>query len=127
MSLTVSLVTAERRLWSGAAKSVVARTVDGDIGILKGHEPVLAILAQSGVVSIESDAEGSIVAAVHGGFLSVDHDEVILLAETAELAAEIDSARAQAALDRARATESAAATAAAHRAEARLRAVTGSH
>ena len=127
MSLSVSLVSAERRLWSGTATSVVARTVEGEIGILSGHEPVLAILADGGVVRIDSEGQGRITAAVHGGFLSVDHDEVILLAEIAELAEEIDAARAQAALDRARSEESEAATAAAHRAEARLRAVAGVH
>ncbi len=127
MSLSVSLVSAERKLWSGAATSVIARTAEGEIGILSGHEPVLAILADGGVVRIESEGAGRITAAVHGGFLSVDHDEVILLAEVAELADEIDAARAQAALDRARSEESEAATAAAHRAEARLRAVAGVH
>lgn len=127
MTLSVSLVSAERALWRGAAKSVIARTVEGDIGILTGHEPVLSILADGAVVRIEAEDQGTVTAAVHGGFLSVDHDEVILLAETAELASEIDAARAQAALDRARSEESEAATAAAHRAEARLRAVAGAH
>ena len=125
MALTVSLVSPERKLWTGAAKFVLARTVEGEIGILKGHEPVLSVLADGGVVRIETESEGRITAAVHGGFLSVDHDEVILLAEVAELASEIDAARAQAALDRARSEESEAATEAAHRAEARLRAVAG--
>ena len=127
MSLSVSLVDAERKLWGGTAVSVIARTVEGEIGILKGHEPVLSILADGGVVRIESEGEGTITAAVHGGFLSVDQDEVILLAEVAELSTEIDAARAQAALERARSEESSAATAAAHRAEARLRAVSGPH
>jgi F-type H+-transporting ATPase subunit epsilon len=127
MSLTVSLVSAERQLWSGAATSVLARTVEGEIGILRGHEPVLAVLADGGVARITTESGVEVTAAVHGGFLSVDHDDVILLAETAELADEIDAARAQAALDRARAEESSAATAAAHRAEARLRAVAGPH
>lgn len=127
MSLTVSLVSAERQLWSGAAASVIARTVEGEIGILRGHEPVLAVLADGGVARITTDSGAQITAAVHGGFLSVDSDVVILLAETAELSDEIDKARAQAALDRARSDESAAATAAAHRAEARLQAVAGPH
>ena len=118
-------MSAERQLWSGEAKSVIARTVEGEIGILSGHEPVLAVLGDGGVVRIETAEGAKVTAAVHGGFLSVDKDVVILLAEVAELADEIDAARAQAALDRARAEESAAATAAAHRAEARLRAVAG--
>ncbi len=125
MSLTVSLVTAERLLWSGAATSVIARTVEGDIGILRGHEPVLAELADGGVVRIESEGAGRITAAVHGGFLSVDNDDVILLAETAELAEEIDAARAAAALQRSKDEQTKLAVAAAHRAEARLRAVSG--
>lgn len=127
MSLSVSLVSAERQLWSGEAKSVIARTVEGEIGILGGHEPVLAVLGDGGVVRIETASGAQVTAAVHGGFLSVDKDVVILLAEVAELADEIDAARAQAALDRARSDESAAAASAAHRAEARLRAVAGPH
>ncbi|MHB0928414.1 MAG: F0F1 ATP synthase subunit epsilon [Candidatus Nanopelagicales bacterium] len=125
MSLTVSLVTAERLLWSGPATFVLARTTEGDMGILKGHEPVLAELADGAVVRITSEGEGLVTAAVHGGFLSVDHDDVILLAETAELAEEIDAARAERALERARAAETSLVVAAAHRAEARLRAVSG--
>ncbi len=125
MSLTVSLVTAERLLWSGAATSVIARTVEGDIGILRGHESVLAELADGGVVRIESADSGSVTAAVHGGFLSVDNDDVILLAETAELAEEIDAARAESALQRAKDEQTQIAVSAAHRAEARLRAVSG--
>ena len=125
MALTVSLVSPERKLWTGTAKFVLARTVEGEIGVLAGHEPVLGVLAAGGVVRIDSDTEGKITAAVHGGFLSVDKDVVTILAEVAELADEIDVARAQAALDRARNDESEAAKDAANRAEARLRAVAG--
>ena len=127
MSLTVSLVSPERKLWTGAASFVLARTTEGEIGVLAGHEPVLGVLATGGVVRIDSETEGKITAAVHGGFLSVDKDVVTILAEVAELASEIDVARAQAALDRSRAEESEHATEAAHRAEARLRAVAGIH
>lgn len=125
MALTVSLVSPERKLWTGTAKFVLARTVEGEIGVLSGHEPVLGVLATGGVVRIDSETEGKITAAVHGGFLSVDKDVVTILAEVAELAGEIDVARAQAALDRARNDESEAAKDAANRAEARLRAVAG--
>ena len=127
MALTVSLVSPERKLWTGTAKFVLARTVQGEIGVLSGHEPVLGVLAAGGVVRIDSDTEGKITAAVHGGFLSVDKDVVTILAEVAELADEIDVARAQAALERARNDESEAAKDAANRAEARLRAVAGLH
>lgn len=125
MALTVSLVSPERKLWTGEARFVLARTVEGEIGVQSGHEPVLGVLAPGGVVRIDSETEGKITAAVHGGFLSVDKDVVTILAEIAELAEEIDVARAQAALERARNDESDAAKDAANRAEARLRAVAG--
>ena len=99
-SLKVQLVAADRPIWSGEASMVVARTAEGDIGILPGHEPVLATLAESAMVTIRT-ADGATVAAVHGGFLSVAKDNVSILAETAELAEEIDAERARLALERA--------------------------
>ncbi|MBX6371545.1 MAG: F0F1 ATP synthase subunit epsilon [Acidothermus sp.] len=102
MPLQVDLVSAERRLWSGAADFVVARTLDGELGILPGHVPLLGVLAEGFTVKITGrDAGAGIVAAVHGGFLSVANDEVTILTEVAELSGEIDVARARAALDRA--------------------------
>lgn len=95
--LQVELVSAERLLWSGTGSMVIARTVDGDIGVLPGHSPVLALLA-GGEVTVRT-ADGDVRAAVHAGFLSVADDRVSVLAETAELADEIDVARAQRALD----------------------------
>ena len=94
--LDVELVAADRRVWSGTAKFVLARTTDGDIGILYDHEPVLAVLVD-GVVSLRRE-EGDMVAAVHGGFLSVANNRVSILAESAELSFEIDVARAERAL-----------------------------
>jgi F-type H+-transporting ATPase subunit epsilon len=98
-SLKVQLVAADRPIWSGDASIVVARTAEGDIGILPGHEPVLATLADSAMVTIRT-ADGAVVAAVHGGFLSVARDDVSILAETAELAEEIDAERARLALEK---------------------------
>lgn len=95
--LQVELVSAERLLWSGAASMVIARTVDGDIGVLPGHSPVLALMS-GGEVTVRT-SDGDVRAAVHGGFLSVADDRVSVLAETAELADEIDTARAKRALD----------------------------
>ena len=97
--LNVSLVAMDREIWVGKARLVVARTPEGEIGILPGHEPVLALLAD-GPVRIETLEGGAVGAAVHGGFFSVAHDAVAILAETAELDSEIDVERAQAALDR---------------------------
>jgi F-type H+-transporting ATPase subunit epsilon len=95
--LQVELVSAERLLWSGTASMVIARTVDGDIGVLPGHSPVLALLS-GGEVTVRTN-DGDVRAAVHGGFLSVADDRVSVLAEVAELADEIDLARAKKALD----------------------------
>ena len=127
MSLTVSLVSPERKLWVGEATAVTTRTVEGEIGILEDHVPVMSVLAPGGVVRIDTVDQGVVMAAAHGGFISVSNNEVLILAEVAELASEIDASRAQAALDRARTEESQHATEAAHRAEARLRAVAGVH
>jgi F-type H+-transporting ATPase subunit epsilon len=105
MPLTVELVSAERKVWTGEAGFVVARTLDGEIGILPGHVPTLGVLAEGFTVRVSGgDAGDGIEAAVHGGFLSVSDDYVAILAEVAELSTEIDVARARAALERANAT-----------------------
>jgi F-type H+-transporting ATPase subunit epsilon len=95
--LQVELVAADRLVWSGSASMVIARTVDGDIGVLPGHSPVLALMAGGSVTVRTSD--GDVQAAVHGGFLSVADNRVSILAEAAELADEIDVARARRALE----------------------------
>jgi F-type H+-transporting ATPase subunit epsilon len=119
--MTVQLVAVERRLWSGEAKFVLAKTTEGELGVLPGHEPMLAQLEEGGVVRIDSTDGNSITVAVHGGFLSITPEGVTILAEFAELADEIDVRRAQAALDRADSSEPEG-IAARHRAEARLKA-----
>jgi len=119
--LTVELVAADRKIWSGTATMVIARTVDGEMGILPGHVPVLGVL-ETGPVRIKTTDGETIVAAVHGGFLSVADDVVSVLAEVAELADEIDVARAEAALEEARAAGEDADVHAEKRAETRLRA-----
>ena len=98
--LFVELVTPERELWAGEGDMVIAKTVEGEIGIQPGHVPVLALLAPGSVVRVLGAREsGEVRAAVHGGFMSVTlSDRVSILAEIAELAAEIDVARARAAL-----------------------------
>ena len=83
--LTVSVVSADREVWSGDTTMVVARTAEGEIGILAGHEPMLAILAQ-GQVRI-TRADGSTVAVdAEDDFLSVEHDTVTIVARQAALA-----------------------------------------
>lgn len=100
MALKVDLVAVERPVWEGEAKGIVARTVEGDIGILPGHEPFLALLAD-GLLRIDAVEGPPLFVAVHEGFLSVDSDVVKILAETAELGSEIDVERAKAAKQRA--------------------------
>lgn len=119
--MTVELVAVERRIWSGQASFVRARTTVGDIGVLPGHQPTLAQLEEAGVVRVEGTDGTSTTLAVHGGFLSITGESVTVLAEFAEVAEEIDVSRAQAALDRADTSDPAGAAAAA-RAQVRLRA-----
>ncbi|MGC0363197.1 F-type H+-transporting ATPase subunit epsilon [Rhodococcus sp. 27YEA15] len=96
--MTVELVAVEQRLWSGTATLVSAQTTEGEIGIMPGHEPVLGQLIEGGTVSITAVDGGRVVAAVHGGFLSVTATTVTILAESADLAQEIDVEAAKAVL-----------------------------
>ena len=89
--LEVHLVTPEREVWSGEADFVTARGVDGDLGVLPGHAPLLAALA---VGPVFIDAGGSRTAVVvDGGFLHVAHDDdvtrVDILAEHAVTSQEL--------------------------------------
>lgn len=123
--LQVALVSAERAIWSGTAKSVVAKTPEGEIGILPGHEPVLALLVES-PLRIETTEGTKVLVAVHGGFFSVDADKVNIITEAAELAEHIDVDRAKAALERAtHETDTDAAAAAQRRAQTRLQVAVG--
>ena len=97
--LEVHLVTPEREVWAGEADFVTARGVDGDLGVLPGHAPLLAALA---VGPVFIDAGGSRTAVVvDGGFLHVAHDDdvtrVDILAEHALLSDELaqDSAESR--------------------------------
>ena len=100
MSLNVALVAPEGEIWTGAARQVIAKTLDGDIGILTGHTPVLGILAEGSLVRIfPEDGSGEVAAAIGGGFLSVADDQVSVLARQALLAQDVDRASARTALD----------------------------
>jgi F-type H+-transporting ATPase subunit epsilon len=118
VALNVRLVATDRSVWEGEADFVLLRTLDGDLGVLQGHTPLLAQLDDSRVAF--ETAEGRIEAAVHGGFAIVDRNEVIIMSSSAELAADIDVARAQRSL-----SEAEAGSEDAKRAEVRL-AVAGS-
>jgi F-type H+-transporting ATPase subunit epsilon len=120
--LNVELVSVDRKLWSGEATMVIARTTEGEIGILPGHIDHLSVLIEGGVVDIRQGSERTL-AAVHGGFLLVHDDLVRILAESAELGSEVDVERARAELEQARgAGDDESVRQARGRAEARLRA-----
>ena len=94
MTLRVALVIPDRELWSGEARTVIAKTTEGDIGVLSGHSPLFGILAEGSLVEILTE-EHSVRAAVSGGFLSVADDQVSVLAAQAQLGQEIDVAVAR--------------------------------
>jgi F-type H+-transporting ATPase subunit epsilon len=100
MTLQVELAVPDGEIWSGEAQMVIAKTLEGDIGVLSGHAPVLGILAEGSVVRIRPEEGGEeITAAVSSGFFSIADDRVSILARQAQLSSAIDRAAAQAALD----------------------------
>ena len=123
-NLTVELVAADRTVWSGEATMVIARTVEGDVGVLRGHAPMLSLLTDAVVEIAEVDG-GVVIAAVEGGFLSVAADRVSILSERAVLASEVDVDQARAELEEARGLIGSQdeAERRVRRAEARIRAV----
>lgn len=82
--LSVSVVSADHEVWSGEASLVIAKTVEGEIGILAGHEPMLAILA-SGEVRITVANGDKVLAHAADGFLSVENNTVTIVARSAAL------------------------------------------
>ena len=131
MTLHVEVLLPDRSLWSGEAGLVIAKTIDGDIGVQTGHSPVFGILSPGSVVRVREvpgdENPGDVVrAAVRDGFLSVTNNRVSILASSGELSGEVDAGAAQA--DLTAATEAAGSGAAAEEspevryARARLRA-----
>jgi F-type H+-transporting ATPase subunit epsilon len=82
--LRVSVVSADHEVWSGPARQIIARTTEGEIGILPGHEPILAILGRGEVRVTGTDGQ-VVTAHADDGFLSVEHDTVTVVARHAEL------------------------------------------
>ena len=106
MTLHVELVAPDGEIWSGRARMVIAKTLDGDLGVLTGHSPVLGILAEGSLVRIidtgagEEAAPGEdVLAAVSSGFLAVADDRVSILSRQAQLASTVDTGTVQAELD----------------------------
>lgn len=121
-SMNVQLVSPEREVWSGEAEAVFARTTDGELGILPGHIPLIGELVEAPVRIRRADQD-ELVAAVHGGFLSVFESGVSILGEVVELADEIDAGRARSELEENRDAADEEGQAAYRRAAARLRAL----
>ncbi|NYE94798.1 F-type H+-transporting ATPase subunit epsilon [Psychromicrobium silvestre] len=94
--LEVEIVAADHFVWSGAASLVKAKTSDGEIGILPGHAPVLAILAAGELEIVPVDGERLHVT-VDGGFFSVDSNRVVIVADNAKLTTGGSSAEASSA------------------------------
>ena len=103
MTLHVELLMPDRSLWSGEAGMVIAKTIDGDIGILSGRAPVFGILSPGSLVRIQPEAgeeSGEEVrAAVRDGFLSVNNDRVSILTSVGLLADDVEVTAARADLD----------------------------
>ena len=105
MTVRVALVAPDGEIWSGLARMVIAKTLDGDLGILTGHPPVVGILADASLVRIldvedgAADGPGEVRAAVSSGFLSVADDRVSILVRQAELGSQVELAAARARLD----------------------------
>jgi F-type H+-transporting ATPase subunit epsilon len=116
VTLHVELLMPDRSLWSGEAGLVIAKTLDGDIGVQTGHSPVFGILSPGSLVRIREvpgdDNPGDVVrAAVRDGFLSVADNRVSILASVGQLATEVDIAAARADLENATAEIGSAAAA----------------
>jgi F-type H+-transporting ATPase subunit epsilon len=89
----VALVEPEGELWSGSAEMVITRTLDGEIGLLTDHAPVIGILYEGSVVQIRPDGGGpDVFAAVSGGFVSMADNRVSILARQAQLGADVNTA-----------------------------------
>jgi F-type H+-transporting ATPase subunit epsilon len=121
--LHVELVAADRTVWSGDASFILARTTEGEIGIMPNHAPVLSVMVE-GVVEVVTEDGERWAAAVDAGFLSVADNRVSILSESVDLAKDIDLGQAKRDLEEAQAeADSDEHSAVVHRAEARVRAV----
>ncbi len=81
-NLTVEVVSPEKRVWSGEATMVSARTLEGDLGILPNHAPLLGVLVD-GLVSIKGVDGEKLDFQINGGFISVSKNRVSILGESA--------------------------------------------
>ncbi len=97
--IKLDIVTPEKVLFSDEIEILIARAIDGDIGILPGHTPLVTGL-KTGVLKIRRDGEEALIA-ISDGFMEVQPEQINLVVRTAELPEEIDVERAQSAMERA--------------------------
>lgn len=97
----LEVVTPERKVYSDEAEMVIVKGVSGELGILPNHVPLVTPLRIAPVTIKKDGGKTQHVIAVHGGFIEVRKDKVVILAEVAELPIDIDIDRAQAAKERA--------------------------
>ncbi|MFC5998149.1 F0F1 ATP synthase subunit epsilon [Quadrisphaera sp. GCM10027208] len=90
--LHVELVAADRTVWSGEASLVVARTTEGELGVMPGHTPVLGALVQ-GEVRVHPVSGSPVTVTTGGGFLSVEHDRVVLVLDDVTMPDETTASR----------------------------------
>lgn len=83
-TLTVELVAVEEKVWTGEATMLVARSTEGELGVMPGHAPLLGQLADPGTVRIKTGDGDEFAYTVNGGFISVAGETVTVLAETCE-------------------------------------------
>ena len=98
--IRVEVVSVEGRIWEGDATQVIARTTEGDIGILSNHEPLLAVLVPHAAEITTTGGEREVIA-VEGGFISVSDNRVALISSSAKLARQISLCAAARVLARA--------------------------
>ncbi len=99
MPMNLEIITAERQVYSDEVDMVIAPGIDGQLGILPQHAPLMTIL-KPGEMTVRKDGEDMYVA-VSGGFMEVMGNKVSVLADACERSDEIDEERAQAAMERA--------------------------
>lgn len=100
-TLRLEIVTPIRTVYSQDVNMLIARTIDGDIGVMAGHIPLVTVLVP-GVMRVKDESESEQKIAISGGFLEVSPDNrVTVLAQTAERSEEVDVERARKARERA--------------------------
>jgi len=101
MSLTVRIITPDKTVWDSGAEEVILPSTTGQLGILKGHAPLLSAL-DIGVMRVREDKDW-VAIALMGGFAEVENDNLTILVNGAERGSEINLEEARSAYEKAQA------------------------